>query len=161
LSAKYDEDFFAWTEDQARALREAGARRENAPVDWENVAEEIESVGKSDRRALESRLTRLIEHLLKLEWSPAGEPRAGWRRTVREQRREIALLLEDSPSLRGRLRLETAYVGARVDAVDGLREDGVSSEAIPTECPHTLDQVLDAGWWPESRAGVDDGSSSA
>lgn len=154
MSARYDEDFFAWTEEQARALREAAARRANDPVDWENVAEEIESVGKSDRRALESRLTRLIEHLLKLEWSPAAEPRAGWRRTVREQRREIAALLEDSPSLRGRIRLEAAYTGGREDAVDGLREDGVSSAALPVACPYTLDQVLDADWWPESRAGV-------
>ena len=82
LSALYDEDFVRWTEEQAAALRRAkslpagGRGRSSLALDWENLAEEIESLGKSDRRELRSQITRILRHLLKLEFSPAAEPRA-------------------------------------------------------------------------------------
>src|SRR6516225_10344477 len=97
----YDVDFVAWTEQQAAALRAAAHGGTNQPLDWENLAEEIESLGKSDRRELRSQITRILRHLLKLEASPAAEPRAGWRTTIREARAEIEGVLDDSPSLRG------------------------------------------------------------
>src|SRR5438445_13470885 len=106
LSALFDEYFVRWTEGQAAALRRVkrlaarSARRSNLPLDWENLAEEIESLGKSDRRELRSQITRVLRHLLKLEFSPVAEPRAGWRATINEARTEIEGLLEDSPSLR-------------------------------------------------------------
>jgi len=156
MSARYDEDFFAWTEDQARALREAGARRENEPVDWENVAEEIESVGRSDAKALASAATQIIEHLLKLEWSPAVGPRAVWRTSVLNHRVAAWEELDASPSLRGRLDLVRAFARGRLLAIDGLARDGVRAETIPTECSYTLDQILDAGWWPGNRSGGDE-----
>jgi hypothetical protein len=78
----YDEDFLLWTQQQAKLLREAAERRVNFPLDWENLAEEIESLGKSQRSELRSRLMTIIEHLLKLEYSSAREPRNGWRETV-------------------------------------------------------------------------------
>jgi len=85
----YDEDFVAWTEQQARALRavacggtdpRAGTNRPVAsqPVDWEHLAEEVESLGLSERRELHSQLHRIIRHLLKLTFSPAFQPRQGW-----------------------------------------------------------------------------------
>ena len=95
LSALYDEDFVRWTEEQAAALRRArsippaGISGSNLPLDWDNLAEEIESLGKSDRRELRSQITRVLRHLLKLEASPAAEPRAGWRATIDEARAEI------------------------------------------------------------------------
>jgi predicted YcjX-like family ATPase len=79
LTNLYDEDFVRWTEEQAAALRQA--KRSNLPLDWENLAEEIESLGRSDRRELRLQITRILRHLLKLEASPAAEPRAGWRST--------------------------------------------------------------------------------
>jgi Domain of unknown function DUF29 len=81
-SALYDEDFVRWTEEQAAALRRA--KGSSLPLDWENLAEEIESLGKSDRRELRSQITRISRRLLKLEVSPAREPRAGWRTNVRD-----------------------------------------------------------------------------
>src|SRR5215207_42459 len=77
----YDQDFLLWTREQSKLLREAAEHRVNFPLDWENLAEEIESLGKSLRSELRSRL-RTIEHLLKLEHSAAREPRNGWIETV-------------------------------------------------------------------------------
>src|SRR6266487_733142 len=96
----YDEDFYAWTRQQAEALRVAARSRSNLPLDWENLAEEIESLGKSDRRELRSQIRRILRHLLKLEASPSVDPRAGWRSTVLDARTEITDVLRDSPSLR-------------------------------------------------------------
>ena len=103
LNALYDQDFVRWTEEQAAALRQAksqslaGTEGSNLPLDWENLAEEIESLGKSDRRELRSQITRVLRHLLKLEATPAAEPRAGWRATINEARTEIEGLLEGQP----------------------------------------------------------------
>jgi hypothetical protein len=97
----YDTDTLLWSERQAALLRRLAAGEQvNAPVDWENVAEEIESVGRSQRLALASHVGLVLEHLMKLEASPATEPRRGWEETVRRVRLDIKRLLEDSPSLR-------------------------------------------------------------
>jgi hypothetical protein len=87
LNNFYDEDFVSWTEQRAAELRQA--KGSNLPLDWENLAEEIESLGRSDRRELRPQTTRILRHLLKLEASPAAEPHAGWRSTIREARSEI------------------------------------------------------------------------
>jgi hypothetical protein len=96
----YDQDLVLWTEAQARALRAAADAGWNAPIDWENVADEIESLGKSERRSLSSHIAIIIEHLLKLEASPASEPARGGKDTIRRARGEIEDLMADSPSLR-------------------------------------------------------------
>src|SRR6266481_6535391 len=100
LGALYDEDFVRWTEQQAAGLRRAqssaGAGGSNLPLDWENLAEEIESLGKSDRRELTSQVRRILRHLLKLEASPAIQPQPGWRATIIDARREIAGIWRDS-----------------------------------------------------------------
>ena len=98
--APYDEDFLLWTQEQAQLLREAAQRGINLPLDWENLAEEVEALGRAERQELRSRLTTIIEHLLKLEHSPRLEPREGWEETVRRSRMEVEFLLEDNPSLR-------------------------------------------------------------
>src|SRR5487761_1403224 len=91
----YDRDFYAWTNEQARLLRTG----ELSAIDAANLAEEIESMGRSDRRELQSRLAVLIMHLLKWRFQPSARS-AGWLGTIREQRLQIELILEDSPSLR-------------------------------------------------------------
>lgn len=101
--ADYMRDFHAWTQAQAAALRAAAQTGANLPVDWENVAEEIESLGRSEASALRSRLRTIIEHLLKLEISPARDPAAGWRETITRCRIDIENDLADSPSLRRRV----------------------------------------------------------
>src|ERR1700682_6224857 len=93
----YEQGFFVWTKEQSAALRRA--KDSNLPLDWENLAEEIESLGKSDRRELRSQIRRILLHLLKLEIYQAAGPRAGWRSSIIDARVEIDDVLRDSPSL--------------------------------------------------------------
>jgi Domain of unknown function DUF29 len=100
-SELYDQDFFLWTKEQATALRRA--KESNLPLDWENLAEEIESLGKSDRRQLRSQIRRILRHLFKLEASPTPEPRAGLCSTISDGRGDIEdVLREPKPSPRDR-----------------------------------------------------------
>lgn len=147
----YDADFFTWTERQADLLRREAELRSNARLDWLNLAEEIESLGKRDRRSLESRLTRLIEHLLKLEFAPVEEPRRQWERSVVNQRRDLHKLMRDSPSLRrvaGEAVAET-FEDAAEDVARSIPEAEMQRwPDLPTQCPYTLDQLLDPDFWP-------------
>jgi len=120
----YHEDIVLWSTDQARALRNAGIAPINTPdpIDWENVADEIESLGRSERSALRSRIGVILEHLMKLMASPRKAPRRGWLETILARRVEIDQLLADSPSLRrevARLIAEET-VRARKSAADNL-----------------------------------------
>ncbi|WP_435539855.1 DUF29 domain-containing protein [Azospirillum sp. ST 5-10] len=151
----YDEDYYAWTQEQARLLREAARERINTAVDWEHIAEEIEDMGKSDRRLVGSHLARVVEHLLKLEFSPAAAPRGGWRKTVLEQRASAIDALDDSPSLKGKLAIGAIYRRGRRFASEGLGQDQVEERLLPADCPYSLDQLLDEDWWPVSRHGHD------
>ena len=153
----YDRDFYAWTQEQAAVLREAGASGTNLPADWENLAEEIESMGRSNLNGALSHLARIVEHLLKLEHSPARDPRNGWEVSVTHHRIDAELLLRDSPSLRPKVEddLSWAYRQGRKLAVKGLKPDAAVSPAdLPAECPYTLDQLLDDEFWPANRHGL-------
>jgi Domain of unknown function DUF29 len=114
LKADYDTDFYAWTQTQADALR----AKNWAILDLEHLAEEIESLGKSDRHAIVSHLECLLLHLLKWGHDPAREPHHGWQLTIRHARREIAHLLADNRSLHSypAERLADAYRHARGNA---------------------------------------------
>jgi hypothetical protein len=141
---RYEQDLYAWTQEQAALLR---ARRADA-LDWENLAEEIAAVGGSDRRKLESRLCVILLHLLKWQAQPALRG-ASWRKTLRTQRREIRKLLQQSPSLRRQVPqlIREAYPDAVKDAVD---ETGLPAEQFPSSCPYAPDDVLDEGHLPEA-----------
>jgi hypothetical protein len=140
MSDLYDEDFTLWTEQQAALLRRraAGELVNDADLDWQNIAEEIESVGGNTRRELRNRLARLLRHLLKWHYQPEHRSRS-WRSTIRTQRQEIEDLLADNPSLRGKLPelFLAAYPRARADALDetGLLE-------LPRTSPFTVEQAL-------------------
>jgi hypothetical protein len=98
----YEDDILLWSERQAQLLRQhADAVRTNDPIDWPNIIEEIESVGRSERTALASHIRIILEHLARLEASPAVAPRAAWCETIARARAraDVADLLEDSPSL--------------------------------------------------------------
>lgn len=142
-SAAYDEDFFAWTQEQARLLREGDV----AGIDLENLAEEIESVGKSDRREIRNRLVVLLAHLLKWQFRPTGRSN-NWSGTVREQRRRISLVIEDSPNLRTVVaeNLDDAYGKARLDAAD---ETALALTLFPETSPYTPEQILSEDFLPE------------
>lgn len=152
-SAGYDEDFYLWTQQQARRLRSLSAAQSNEDLDWGNVAEEIESLGKSDRRAVRSRLHTILEHLYKLRFSTARDPRFGWTGTVTREREELRLILEDSPSLRRGLHelLPDAARAARRSAVAALIHHGEPDAAARLELSdgHEVeDRVLDDGYIP-------------
>ncbi len=98
-TAFYDRDFYSWANEQAALLR-AGRLSE---ADLQHIAEEIEDLGKAEKHTLASHVRTIIEHLMKLQASPAIEPRAGWRESMRRVRDDIADVLEDSPSLRREL----------------------------------------------------------
>jgi hypothetical protein len=138
----YDEDFVLWCERQAALVR---AGRFDL-VDQENVAEEIESLGRSDRRQLQRRLEVLIMHLLKWRFQPTHRSRR-WQLTLVDQRSRIERLLRESPSLRrdlGRL-LDEAYAGARRMA---SAETGLALRTFPRACPYTVEQILDPDFVP-------------
>lgn len=142
-AADYEEDFYAWTVEQARLLR-AG---ELSVLDVANIAEEIESLGRSDRRELGSRLTVLLLHLLKWRSQPDMRSKS-WLTTIREQRRQIEKLLRESPSLHSFVAtaLTESYSDARDDAVE---ETGIAETEFQAECPFTLDEVLSRSFLPE------------
>ena len=139
----YDTDFFEWTVRNAELLR-AGRVEE---VDIEHVAEELEDMGKSQRRALESRLEVLLAHLLKWKHQPDGRG-SSWKGTIRLQRSKIQKLLREMPSLRLILpeALPDAYENAVIRAA---AESGLAEETLPGKSPFTIDQILDAGFYPE------------
>jgi hypothetical protein len=141
----YHEDFYLWTQRQAEVLR-AGRYQE---LDLEHLIEEIEDLGSAGKRSVRSRARTIIEHLLKLEHSPAVGPRAGWRDTIRAQRDD--LLDELTPTLRRELEqeLDGLYAQARKRAEGSLRDHGEppAAEALPGTCPYSLDQIT-GDWLP-------------
>jgi len=139
----YDEDFAVWTAETARLLR-AGRLDE---VDIEHVADEIEDMGKRDKRELHSRLTVLILDLLKWKWQPERQTR-GWQSTLLTQRAELDRLLEDSPSLRRAIAAAVAKVYPAV-LLSAALETGRPATVFPSECPFSPDQILDREFLPE------------
>jgi Domain of unknown function DUF29 len=152
LSQLYERDFVLWTEEQAAGLRRA--KGSNLPLDWENLAEEIESLGKSDRRKLTSQIRRILHHLIKMEASPAKDPQAGWRSTIRSARAEIEAVLRDSPSLRHQVDvtiMEQSSVAMKL-AEDDLGQYGETAETLRKPLKQggfTADQVL-GEWFPDA-----------
>ena len=149
--SEYDTDIALWSRHQANLLRRMGAGdRVNDQVDWDNVAEEIESLGIGDRRDLHSRIQTILRHLIMLEVSPAVQPRAGWKRTIVEQRLQVARLVKDSPSLAPLVSsaIKDEMDGARTLALLDLAEFGEPPPAAPEHLSLTPDRVLGL-WLPE------------
>jgi hypothetical protein len=143
-SELYEHDFFQWTQTTAALIRQ-GKWHE---VDPEPIAEELESLGKRDRRELASRLQVLVMHLLKWHYQPERRVEGrSWRSTIRTQRLQLRLLLRDSPSLRPQVPTFVAdvYLASRAEACD---ETGLPEMTFPQECPWTAEQILDDDFWP-------------
>lgn len=139
----YDQDLIVWAMKNAALLR-AGRLEE---IDATHIAEELEDLGKSERRALGGHLRNLVMHLLEWEYQP--ERRSGsWRSSIDNARAEIAEIIEDSPSLRpiAKERLEKDYALARKNAIS---ETGLPPDVFPTRCPYVIDQVLSDAFWPD------------
>jgi hypothetical protein len=141
----YEADFYAWTQEQARLLRE----RRFDDLDLDNLVDEVQSVGSSEKREIRRRLRILLTHLLKWKFQP-GMRGNSWRRTIREQRESIAEIVEESPSLRSYVldAMRAAYTGATVASSE---ETGLAIGIFPPECPFDAEKVLDLAFFPEDR----------
>jgi Domain of unknown function DUF29 len=146
---RYDEDFYAWTQHQAMVLRSMTVADNR--FDRDHVAEEIEDLGKSERDAVRTQVRRIIEHFLKLSFSPTQSPRFDWMASIAEAR--DALEDKISPTLRRdtEAMFEKLYEGGRNRAELGLRSHGEMEAAskLPTRCPYTLEEVIRHGWYPD------------
>lgn len=138
----YERDFYAWTQQQAALLREHQFTR----LDMDNLIEELESMGRSERRQLVNRLEVLLMHLLKWQYQPELRGRS-WQLTILEQRRRIVKLLRANPSLQPEIPvlILEAYEDA---AFSAMRETGLPLTTFPAQCPYTPDQVLEQNWLP-------------
>ena len=138
-----DSDYARWCEEQAAFLR----MRNFSIVDIENIAEEIESLGRSDRREIRSRLQVLLIHLLK--WKFQKEKRCGsWKGSIAEARKNIEILLQESPSLKSYPQsiLPDEYEFALFKAID---ETDLDEALFPAQCPFTITEILDQKYLPQ------------
>jgi hypothetical protein len=146
----YDEDFYAWTQEQAELLRRV--RPGANGLDIEHIAEEIEDLGKSELHACQSLCEHIIEHLLKLEYSGLDEPTRHWRQEIVEWRlqlgRKLTRTLSAQIDLNERYRYALRLLRPFSDDMPGLMQ------RVPAECPYSLDQILGSGeedWFPPAR----------
>ncbi len=148
----YDEDFYAWTQYQAEVLRTMPC--DDNRFDRENVAEEIEDLGKAERNAVRSEVRRILVHFLKLAHSPGQDPRSDWRESIAIARAEM----EDRLTATLRRDVEAAlprlYSHATSIAAKGLMKFGEADATakFPADCPYTIDQILADDWYPEPPA---------
>jgi hypothetical protein len=139
----YERDFYLWLERQAELLREDRL----SELDVANLLEEIESMGRKDKKAIQSNLVVVMAHLLKYQFQPEQRS-SSWRGSVVEHRRRLRYDLVESPSLQGHAvaAFAQAYADAREQA---SAETGLPVESFPEQCPYTLEQVLDPRFLPE------------
>jgi len=142
----YETDFYGWIQRQAQTLRAGNL----AALDVENLIEEIESMGRSEKRELESRLEVLLMHLLKWQYQPERRGKS-WQLTIEGQRDRLAGHLRENPSLQDKLPacVQEAYRHAKREAI---KETGLPAATFPSECPWTFEQAMDENFWPATPA---------
>lgn len=140
----YERDFYAWANEQAALLRSG---RFDA-ADIAHIAEEIESMGRTEKRELVNRLVVLMLHLLKWRFQPALRGNS-WRLSVKEQRYRLADHIADNPSLKSKLddAIRDAY---RLALVEAERETGIDGSTFPASCPWSFKQMTDHDFWPDA-----------
>ncbi|MBC6455282.1 MAG: DUF29 domain-containing protein [Hormoscilla sp. SP5CHS1] len=146
VETTYTTDFNEWVQQTAQLLR---ARRWQ-DLDLQHLIEEVEDLGKSERRGVASQLTRLLLHLLKWQYEPQRRSDS-WLDSITDARTQIDLAIEDSPSLRSypEAQLKQSYQRARRQAA---KQTEMPLEVFPENCPYALDLVLDEDWLPESKS---------
>jgi hypothetical protein len=141
----YETDFYVWTQEQARLLRE----RRFDDLDLDNLVDEVQSVGSSEKREIRNRLVVLIAHLLKWKFQPGGRG-SSWIQTIFEQRQQITDIITASPSLRRyqQDQISAIYRAARLLAA---KETGIAFGTFPPESPFGPNEILDFEFFPEDR----------
>ncbi|MBI5162294.1 MAG: DUF29 domain-containing protein [Magnetospirillum sp.] len=141
-SGLYERDFYAWANEQAALLRAGNLSQ----ADIEHIAAEIDSMGRTEKRELISRLTVLLMHLLKWQFQPAQRGKS-WRLTIREQRQDLVDHLADNPSLKAIL-TEAIVAAYRKAVLEAARETDLDEETFPPACPYSFEQMMDDAFWP-------------
>jgi len=143
----YDLDFYDWIQQQVEKLR----ARKFSELDLDNLIEEMEAMGRSEKRSLISSLSLVLMHLLKWQYQPDFRSKS-WMFTIQNQRDEVFAILEDSPSLKTFMEtaIERAWARALIKAE---KETGIESERFPQTCPWTFDECMDNDFWPDIRHG--------
>jgi len=142
----YQQDFYAWTQQQTALLQAEKLEK----LDLPNLMEEIEAMGISQRNEITSRLIVLLMNLLKFRYQQRRHTNS-WRRTIRTQRRNIEIVLQSSPSLRRFVPEAIAYAYPRARK-DAATETGLPLASFPTTCPWTVEEILDEDWLPAETA---------
>jgi len=138
----YDQDLSAWAAHNANLLR----MRQFDGLDIENLIEELDDMGKSEKRGIYSHQKVLLMHLLKWQFQPAKQT-PSWRYTIRNARRDLKYLIDDNLSLKSfpQTKLDSSYKDAVIMAAG---ETGLDEQEFPLVCPYTVDQLLDEEWLP-------------
>lgn len=153
VEPRYDDDFYAWTQHQAAVLRSMPVTDNR--FDREHVAEEIEDLGKSEHVAVRSQIRGVVEHFLKLAYSPAEQPRFDWLDTVDDARQTISDKITATLRLDAEAGLHGLYAQARRQTARSLQRYGEISaaNALPEDCPYSLEDVFREGWYPDRAGG--------
>lgn len=143
MTTAYQQDFYAWAKEQSTLIRVGKL----SDIDWIHIAEEIEDMGKSEKRVMESRLEVLLMHLLKWQFQQSRRSK-NWQLTIKDQRRRLDKLLQENPSLKSVLSesIEDIYPSAVIAAAN---ETGLDDERLPASCPYALIQILDPDFLPD------------
>jgi len=143
MPVTYDKDVLAWSAEQAELIRSGQFDK----LDIDHIADEIEGVGRSEKRELASRMAVLLAHLLKFHAQPTHRG-PSWDRTIREQRKQVLRKLEETPSLAPLLQEDRWVDGVWGDAVtQAISETGLS--AFPDTIPWAMNVVLGENWLPD------------
>lgn len=142
----HDRDFYAWTKETAQLLKNGRV----SEVDINNIAQEIEELGVSEKRAAVSQLSRLISHLLKWKYQPINRG-TSWKATIQDARLELIDFLNESATLRAKVEddFKNKTVVYRRAVNWAAKETGIEVRIFPKECPFTLEQCLNEDFWPE------------
>jgi hypothetical protein len=143
MGTRYEQDVVLWAKEQAALLRSG----QLSALDLEHIAEEIEDVGKSEQRELTSRMSVLLAHLLKWQYQPQRRG-ASWRRTIRTQRKEVAYVLKEAPSLKGKFTDED-WMDLVWDKAVTAASNETGLEVFPELCPWSIEQIMDGEFLPE------------
>ena len=142
IPTSYERDLVAWALENAALLGEGRFDE----VDAAHIAEELEDLGKSERRALGSHIRNLVMHLLKWQFQP-GQRSGSWRSSINNSRAEITEILEDSPSLKS-VASQALTKGYGLSRKNAIAETGLSPAIFPDANSYSLEQILSDDFWP-------------
>jgi hypothetical protein len=139
----YNSDYYGWTLDQVELLK----RGQFQKMDVENLIEELEAMGRSEKRALESRMIVLLTHLLKWHYQPARRGKS-WELTIKGQRVNCLDVLEDNPSLKSTL--DALFIRSyNRSKIEAAKETGLDENHFPVECPFSITELFDNNYYPD------------